>query len=68
MGGWKGTTTQSEDYYVTTSQYNEFLNAVAVTKDTHGLYDQRMGGAAETPALIICSETAGGYIPFSNEF
>jgi sulfatase modifying factor 1 len=33
-------------YEVTNAQYAEFLNAVAATDDSHGLYDTNMGDAA----------------------
>jgi len=55
------TGTISTSSYVTTTQYCEYLNENASPEDTNGLYDERMGGTAKTPALIIRTKTDDGY-------
>ena len=56
-----GTADPEKGFYVTANQYCEFLNAVATIEDTYQLYDVRMAGGAETPALINRSEFNSSY-------
>ncbi len=47
--------------YVTTAEYCEYLNEQASPEDPNGLFDEKMGGTSQTPALIIRSVTSGRY-------
>ncbi|MHC4620663.1 MAG: SUMF1/EgtB/PvdO family nonheme iron enzyme [Planctomycetota bacterium] len=48
-------------YEVTNSQYCAFLNAVATSEDTHGLYNANMASGHQDTGGIIQSGSAGAY-------